>query len=710
MFRLRSFLSLALGLVLGALSTGSVQAAPLENVSVTLTRQTIATSTDVAVAFTTPGGVNAPSDDIHIQFASGFDLTSIDFSDLELTYGPVTGLENSVTIAAMSGMGIWSAEVEPFLDGGLAIRPPIDAVLGTVPAGDRIVLKIGVWAGGVDTVITPPTTGMHQVYVGGPFGDSGSGYVLIMGISGLNVSATVPATSGGGGATGPIGGGSPAPDVGPPLYDGAGPVISALRAEMITTSSAMIRWTTDEAADAYLEYGSSAGSYTLGSRSRADRRTSHEFLLESLSPDTNYHLRVSAKDASGNTSLSSNFTFRTTAVLVASELTISGIEVLYVDDQKAVIRWSTSVDTYGEIRYGSAPSIGSAPDTVFGRSHTVTIIGLTPATFYPFQVVATAPAREPVVVDGPGFLTANDTTPPSNVLNFRGTYTTASGIVDLRWTNPPDADLKNVIITRYAADLAGGETFVCATEGERCTDVPPAGAGTVMYRAVAQDLFGNRSSGSITSVVIPAAVIVPIPEPETDGESDVTSDDGAAVLVPRPIGGGPDVEVDVVLPPILRPLPPGAGTTDGGIDGGSGGATTTVVTAVEPGASTSTTSVPTSPLLPEGADSAFELAPEFFLSSTVPATPDRSGVRSALAGRAVQIRLPIAGVTASLRQAQILASNGSIYQFAYREAQGAYVSDFTFDAAAGETQFVQIQAIATDGQAWSGRFPFRIQS
>ena len=714
MFRLRSLLTLALGLALGALSIGSVQAAPLENVSVNLTRPTIATSTDVAIAFTTPGGVSVPSDAIYIQLAPGFDLTTIDFSDLELTYGPVTGLENSVTLAGATGMGIWSAEMDPLLENTLIIRPPMDTVGGTVPAGDRMVLKIGLWAGGVNTVITPPTAGVYRAYVGGPFGDSGNGYVLITGISGLNVSATVPATSGGGGATGPIGGGSPAPDVGPPAYDGTGPVISALRAEVITTSSAMIRWTTDEAADAYLEYGSSAGSYTLGSRARADRRTSHEFLLESLSPDTSYHLRVSAKDASGNTSLSSNFTFRTIALPAVSGLTISGIEVLYVDDQQAVIRWSTSVDTYGEIRYGSAPSIGSAPDTVFGRSHVVTVVGLTPATFYPFQVVATTPTGERLAVDGPGFLTANDTTPPSNVLNFRGTYTTASGIVELRWTNPPEVDLKNVIITRYTDNSAGGELFLCATLEERCTDTPPAGTGTVMYRAVAQDLFGNRSSGSITSVVIPAGAIVPTPEPETDAESEVTSEDGAAVLVPRPVGGGSDVEVDVVLPPILRPLPPGAGTTDGdidsGIEGGSGMTTTTGVTVFEPGASTSTTPVPTTPLLPEGAESTFELTPEFFLSSTVPATPDRSGVRSALAGRAVQIRLPIAGVTASLRQAQILASDGSIYQFAYREAQGAYVSDFTFDAAAGETQFVQIQAIATDGQAWSGRFPFRIQS
>lgn len=710
MFRWRSFLSLVLGLVLGVFYIGSAQAAPLENISVTLTSQTISTSTDAAVAFTTPGGVSTLTELIHIQFASGFDLTAIDFSDVALTYGPVSGLENSVTVAATPGVGIWSVEVD-LLENRLVISPPTNALPGTVPAGDRMVLRIGSWAGGADAIVTPAATGIYQVYVGGPLGDSGSGYVLISDTSGLSVSATVPAASGGG-AVGGGGGGGAGADLGPPAYDGTGPVISALRAEMITTSSAMIRWTTDEPADAYLQYGVSAGSYTLGSRTRSDRRTSHEFLLESLSPDTNYHLRVSAKDASGNTSLSSNFTFRTTAVLVASELTISGIEVLYVDDQKAVIRWSTSVDTYGEIRYGSAPSIGSAPDTVFGRSHVVTVIGLTPATFYPFQVVATTPTGERLAVDGPGFLTANDTTPPSNVLNFRGTYTTASGIVELRWTNPLEVDLKNVIITRYLDGSAGGELFLCATLEEQCTDTPPAGAGMVMYRAVAQDLFGNRSSGSITSVVIPAGSILPVPEPETEAESEVTSEDGAVIPRPRPIVGGPDVEV--VLPPILRPLPPGAGATDGGTDngaeGGSGMSTTTGVTVFEPGASTSTTSVPTAPLLPEGGDSAFELAPEFFLSSTVPATPDRSGVRSALAGRAVQIRLPIAGVTASLRQAQILASNGSIYQFAYREAQGAYVSDFTFDAAAGETQFVQIQAIATDGQAWSGRFPFRIQS
>jgi hypothetical protein len=709
MFRWRSFLSLALGLVLGGLCIGSVQAAPLEDVSVTLTRQTVATSTDVAVAFTTPGGVNVPADAIHIQFASGFDLTTIDFSDLSLTYGPVTGLENSVTLAAASGMGIWSAEVDPLLENTVVLRPPMDTVMGTVPASDRMVLKIGLWAGGADTVTTPATTGVYRVYVGGPFGDSGNSYVLISDTSGLNVSATVPAAGGGGGGAAGGGGGGSAPDLGPPAYDGTGPVISALRAEAITTSSAMIRWTTDEPADASLEYGVSAGSYTLGSRTRADRRTSHEFLLESLSPDTNYHVRVSAKDASGNTSISSNFSFRTISSLLVSELTISDIEILYVDDQKAVIRWNTSVDTYGEIRYGSGASLGSVPDTVLARSHTVTLLGLTPATFYPFQVVATTPTGERLAVDGSGFLTANDVTPPSNVLNFRGTYTTASGIVELRWTNPPDADLKYVIITRYTDASAVGELFVCDTLGEQCADTPPAGVGTLVYRAVAQDIFGNRSSGAITSVVIPASSVVPEPEPEAEEELNSAREDGTARPTPRPVVGGPDVEFEVVLPPILRPLSPGTGTTESAIESGGGMATTTVGAGIEPGASTSTGAL-TPPLLPEGVESTFELAPEFFLSSTVPATPDRSGVRSALAGRAVQIRLPIAGATVSLREAQILASDGSIYQFAYREAQGAYVSDFTFDAAQGETQFVQIQAIATDGQAWTGRFPFRIQS
>ncbi|MBI5020718.1 MAG: MBL fold metallo-hydrolase [Ignavibacteriales bacterium] len=102
-----------------------------------------------------------------------------------------------------------------------------------------------------------------------------------------------------------------APDVTPP-------VISAVTASSITSSSAVITWTTDEASNSVVEYGltTSYGSTVTN----ATMVTSHSVSLSGLTASTLYHYRVKSTDAANNTATSTDYTFTTSAPVPVSTL------------------------------------------------------------------------------------------------------------------------------------------------------------------------------------------------------------------------------------------------------------------------------------------------------------------------------------------------------------------------------------------------------
>jgi hypothetical protein len=88
-------------------------------------------------------------------------------------------------------------------------------------------------------------------------------------------------------------------------------VISNVSAGSITSSSAMISWTTDENSDSQVEYGTST-SYGSSTSVNSSLVTSHSMQLSGLSASTLYHYRVKSKDASDNLAVSGDYTFTTT--------------------------------------------------------------------------------------------------------------------------------------------------------------------------------------------------------------------------------------------------------------------------------------------------------------------------------------------------------------------------------------------------------------
>jgi beta-lactamase superfamily II metal-dependent hydrolase len=88
------------------------------------------------------------------------------------------------------------------------------------------------------------------------------------------------------------------------------PVISNVQSTSVTHNSATIQWTTDEASDSEVEYGTTSGSYPL-SANDGTLVTSHSIPLSNLDPSTTYYYRVKSTDSSNNTATSSEYFFTT---------------------------------------------------------------------------------------------------------------------------------------------------------------------------------------------------------------------------------------------------------------------------------------------------------------------------------------------------------------------------------------------------------------
>lgn len=73
-----------------------------------------------------------------------------------------------------------------------------------------------------------------------------------------------------------------------------------------------VAWTTNRGSSSQVEFGVSA-SYGQKTKEDTSLNMGHNIILESLTPDTTYHFKVTSKDAKGNIATSQDFTFQTPA-------------------------------------------------------------------------------------------------------------------------------------------------------------------------------------------------------------------------------------------------------------------------------------------------------------------------------------------------------------------------------------------------------------
>ena len=103
------------------------------------------------------------------------------------------------------------------------------------------------------------------------------------------------------------------------------PVISNIQVSSITHNSAVITWTTDEAATSVVYYGTTAAYGS--SASSAGYTTNHSVTLTGLSAETLYHFKVLSADASSNSSQSGDNTFTTDEEPAYTEMYVYNISM-----------------------------------------------------------------------------------------------------------------------------------------------------------------------------------------------------------------------------------------------------------------------------------------------------------------------------------------------------------------------------------------------
>jgi peptidoglycan hydrolase-like protein with peptidoglycan-binding domain len=225
------------------------------------------------------------------------------------------------------------------------------------------------------------------------------------------------------------------------------PVVSLIIVSNVSTSSAVIGWTTDELADGRIEYGTAAG-YGSTSGYDTDYTLTDEATLSGLTPDTFYHYRVRTADTEGNETFSADNTFSTDAlpqIVIAPPADstpplITDIVESSVGSDNAAIAWNTNELSTSTLEYGTTTSYGSSGTVSVSalRAHDGTLTGLTPGTTYYYCIHAVDLSRNNASSCGHSFSTTNppviaDSAAPT-ISSITVLSITASS-VSILWTN-----------------------------------------------------------------------------------------------------------------------------------------------------------------------------------------------------------------------------------------------------------------------------------
>ena len=168
-----------------------------------------------------------------------------------------------------------------------------------------------------------------------------------------------------------------------PVPDQTAPAMTSSPAVTSSDCSAVIAWTTDEAATSVVDYGPTAG---YGSSANTQGYVqNHSVLLTPLVPGTPYHFRVGSADNAGNGPTQSDDATFTTAAAAAPLITASP-SATAITGTSAVIAWATDEAASSAVDYGETIAYGStASGPSLVTEHQVTLSGLTPQTSYHYR-------------------------------------------------------------------------------------------------------------------------------------------------------------------------------------------------------------------------------------------------------------------------------------------------------------------------------------
>lgn len=231
--------------------------------------------------------------------------------------------------------------------------------------------------------------------------------------------------------------------------DNFAPVISAVSATGMTSSSVTINWNTNEMSDSAVWYSTSSPVSATGTTpmvSSAAFVTSHSIALTGLTAGTTYHYVLVSRDAAGNKASSGEFTFQTSVLGDVTAPVISGVVIASTTHNSAVILWNTDEAADSTVWYSTTSPVsasGSTPNassTALVTSHNIVLSGLNVSTTYHFVVVskdavgnAATSAEYPFTT-----LPLPDTTAPT--ISGVSAMNIASSSAHIVWTTNENAD------------------------------------------------------------------------------------------------------------------------------------------------------------------------------------------------------------------------------------------------------------------------------
>ena len=162
--------------------------------------------------------------------------------------------------------------------------------------------------------------------------------------------------------------------------------VSSVSTNGVTSTSANVTWTTNNAANSQVVYGTTS-SYGSTTALDANLVTSHSVSLSGLNPATTYHFQIKSQDGSGSSASSGDSTFTTSIASNPNPPVLSNVTATNIAANSATITWTTDQLANSQVFYGTTTAYGSSSslDSSLVTSHTVNLSGLAAATQYHLQ-------------------------------------------------------------------------------------------------------------------------------------------------------------------------------------------------------------------------------------------------------------------------------------------------------------------------------------
>lgn len=188
------------------------------------------------------------------------------------------------------------------------------------------------------------------------------------------------------------------------IVDSDPPVISAVGTSLVSDTSAVVTWVTDEPANSLVAYGAST-AYGSQTAVNATLSTVHSVTITGLSAKTVYYYKVVSADAYSNSATDDNasagYTLTTTdepgkivrARTPESDKTppmIMNVRIGSITQHAAIIEWNTDEAADTILKYGISIAYGTLAGSVDEKimAHQVNLAGLEPGTIYHFIAVS----------------------------------------------------------------------------------------------------------------------------------------------------------------------------------------------------------------------------------------------------------------------------------------------------------------------------------